>query len=172
MHYALELALDDASAAVVRDLWRLAAEAGFPFMAESGATPHVSLAIWDEIERDAMEAAISRIATTTPVVDVVFTSVETFPSTSVVFLKPAPSPQLREVQASWHRALADHGRKPWAYYAPDAWQPHCTLAMNTGDALMAAVRAAPLPLRGRLVRAELLKFHPVERLMFAPLGGG
>jgi 2'-5' RNA ligase len=171
MHYALELALDDASAAVVRDLWRLAAEAGFPFMAESGANPHVSLAIWDEIERDAMEAAVAQLAAASPVVDVVFTGVDTFPSTRVVFLKPAPSPPLRDVQASWHRALAEHGRKPWAYYAPDAWQPHCTLAMDTGETLMAALGAAPLPLHARLVRAELIAFRPVERLMFAPLGG-
>ena len=174
MPYALELALDDRSTAVVRTLWRGAADAGFPSMAESGAHPHVSLAIWDEIDRAAMEDAIGRFAGDTPAVDVVFPTVGSFPTTGAVFLALAESPQLREVHARCHRALAALGRGAWPHYAPGVWVPHCTLAMDLGAAVArihAVLQPAPLPLRGRLERAELVEFRPVRHLMAAPLAG-
>jgi 2'-5' RNA ligase superfamily len=173
MPYALELALDDQSAAVVRALWRRAADVGFPFMAESGANPHVSIAIWDEIDRSAMAEAIGRFAGATPVVDVVFPTMGSFPTTGVVFLALAENPRLLDVHARCHRALPALGRGAWPHYAPGVWIPHCTLAMDLGDAverIHAMLQPAPLPLRGRLERAELVEFRPVRHLMAAPLG--
>ena len=175
MPYAVELALDDDAAAVVRRLWRTLAGAGFPFMADSGAHPHVSIAIWEQIDRPAMEDAVRRFAASTDEVDVALPSVEVFASTGVVFLALETSARLREVHADGHRMLASAGRDPWPHYAPDAWVPHCTLAMDLGesaDRVAALVRHAPLPLRGRLVRAELVEFRPVRHLLEAPLRPG
>jgi 2'-5' RNA ligase len=175
MPYAMELALDDEAGAVVRGLWQRVADAGFPFMACSGAHPHVSLALWEHVDRDAMEAGLRRFAARCPVVDVAFPAVEMFASTGVVFLALAPSAPLREVQARCHAMLAALGRDPWAQYAPAAWVPHCTLGMDLGkdvERVAALVRAAFVPLRGRLVRAELVEFRPVRHLLAAPLGAG
>ena len=58
MAFAVELALDRESAGVVRALWRRMAEAGIRFMAESGADPHLSLAIWDRLS---IEHAIAEV---------------------------------------------------------------------------------------------------------------
>lgn len=77
--FAVELALDDASAAVVREVWRALAHAGFAFMADSGASPHVSLAIWDEIAPAPMVSALNALAAETPPVPIVFSRVEVFP---------------------------------------------------------------------------------------------
>jgi 2'-5' RNA ligase len=172
MPYALELALDDDAAAMVRALWREIAAAGAPFMAESGANPHVSLAIWNEIDRDAMTSALARFAAETRPIDIVFPAVGTFASTGVVLLAPEVDARLLDAHARCHRTVAGLGLGAWPHYAPGVWAPHCTLAMDLGaemDDVLALARRAPLPLRGRLERVELVEFRPVRRLTFAPL---
>jgi hypothetical protein len=62
MPYALELALDDRAARAVRRAWEELADAGITYMARSGARPHVSLGIWDTIDRVAFEAELARFA--------------------------------------------------------------------------------------------------------------
>jgi len=174
MPYALELALDDAAAGVVRELWRDIAAAGFPFMAESGANPHVSLAIWNEIDRDAMAAALTRFAATTPAIDIVFPTVGTFASTGVVFLAPALNARLVEVHRRCHETFVGLGGGPWPHYAPGAWAPHCTLAQDVGptlDRIASLARHAALPLRGRPGAGRARGVPPVRRLTFAPLAG-
>jgi 2'-5' RNA ligase len=172
MPFALAVALDPDSAAVVWAAWRELAAAGFPFMAESGAAPHVSLAIWDEIDAAAMSAAVADWSRDTAELAIVFERVAVFPTTGVVFLAPAADPALRDMQRRCHGQLAAHGRRPWPHYAPDVWVPHCTLAQDL-DGPLARARAiaerVPLPVAGRLSRAELIRFHPVQHLSTVPL---
>jgi hypothetical protein len=113
MPFALEVALDPDSAAVVRAAWRELATAGFPFMADSGAAPHVSLAIWDQIDVAAMSAAVADWSRGTAELAIVFDRVAVFPATGVVFLAPVADIALRDVQARCHQHLAPHGRQPW-----------------------------------------------------------
>ena len=174
MPYAVELALDDASAAIVRELWRRVADAGFPFMAESGAHPHVSLAIWDDVDRAAITRRLHDFARDTTPIDVVLAAVASFPTTGVLFLALEEHRGLREIQRRCHAMLAPHGRAAWPHYAPDVWVPHCTLGMDLSEALprvRAQVEPARLPLSGRLERAELVEFRPVRHLVAAPLAG-
>jgi 2'-5' RNA ligase len=176
MPFALELALDDRSAAAVRTLWRALAHDGFPFMADSGANPHVSLAIWDEIAHAPMTAAVAHFAGETAPLPVVFERVDVFPETGVVFLAPRTDPRLLAVQARCHQRLAAHGRQAWPHYHPQAWVPHCTLAHDVdGPRALAHARAVSermlLPVVGRLERAELIEFHPVRCLLALPLAG-
>src|SRR5881396_3078328 len=63
MPYALELGLDDHAAAVVRRLWHDLEDEGIVHMARSQARPHVSVGIWDSLDRDAAEAELTRFAT-------------------------------------------------------------------------------------------------------------
>ena len=151
MAFAIELALDAESAAPVRALWRRLAEAGIRFMAESGADPHVSLVIWDglDVERAAAE---------------------------VVYLALAPSPRLAELQARVDARFAPLGRARWPHYAPEAWIPHCTLAMDFGSVTAATALAVAgsltLPLAGRLERMAIVEFRPVRERFSRPLTSG
>jgi len=174
MPFALELALDPESAAAVRTAWRALAVAGFPLMADLGANPHVSLAIWEEIDVTAMSAAVAELGRETAPLPIAFDRVAVFPTTGVVFLAPVPDAALRDMQARCQRRLGAHGRQPWPHYAPDTWVPHCTLAQDLDDpgALARARSVAermPLPVIGRLERAELVRFRPVQLLSAAPL---
>jgi 2'-5' RNA ligase len=174
MPFALELALDLESAAVVRAAWRALAAAGFPLMADLGANPHVSLAIWEQIDVTGMSAAVAEFGRETAELPIAFDRIAVFPTTGVVFLAPVPDAALHDMQARCQRRLGAHGRQPWSHYAPDVWVPHCTLAQDLADAgALARARAVaertPLPVVGRLQRAELVRFRPVHCLSVAPL---
>ena len=173
MPYAFELALDPASAAVVREAWRELDSAGIGYMARSGASPHVSLGIWETIDRQGAAAELARFAAQTPPAEVTLASVGFFPRVAV-FLAPTVTAQLLELHARFHRRFEHVGGAPWELYRPGVWVPHCTLAMDVeadrfGDALAIAGRV-PLPLPARLIEIGIVEFRPVKELVSCPLG--
>jgi len=175
MPFAIELALDRESAAAVRTLWRRLAEAGIRFMATSGADPHVSLGIWDSLEVEPAIAEVTALAPATAPVPLTFTAVRTF-GAEVVYLALAPSPRLVDLQARVQARIGALGRRGWPHYAPAAWVPHCTLAMDLGSVSAATALALaaelPLPLDARLDRVGIVEFRPVRERFSRPLTGG
>ena len=174
MAFAIELALDAAGAAPVRALWRRLAEAGLRFMADSGADPHVSLVIWDRLDVARAAAEVATVAGETAPVDATFTHVAAF-GAEVVYLAVAPSAALAGLQARVHARFAALGEEPWQHYAPAAWVPHCTLAMDLGSVTAAtALALAPtlaLPLAARLERMAIVEFRPVRERFARALTG-
>src|SRR5215831_1766512 len=120
MPYAIELALDPDSAAAVRRIWRELAAAGIEYMAASGAQPHVSLGIWESIDRDRAEAELARFAAETSPIPVTFASVGLFPRVAV-FLAPTVTVDLLELHSGFHRRFARFGEAAWAHYQPGIW---------------------------------------------------
>src|SRR5262249_18399266 len=175
MGFAIELALDASSAQPVRALWRRLAEAGMRFMAASGADPHVSLVIWDGLDVDRASTEIVALAAATAPLPVSFTHVSTF-GAEVVYLALAPSERLARLQALADARLAPFGRARWSHYAPAAWVPHCTLAMELGSVSAAAALALAseftLPLAAHLDRVAIVEFRPVRERFSRPLTGG
>jgi 2'-5' RNA ligase len=172
--YAVELDLDPASAEVVRRLWSALSGVGVTWMEQSGATPHVSLAIWERIDQPAFDAELARLAAETPPLPITFDGIGTFPA-GAVFLRPVADPALVELQRRCHARLSPFASEPWNYYMPEAWIPHCTLAMQvppdrTAEAL-AVARRADLPILGRLEAVGIVEFRPVRVLARHPLGG-
>jgi 2'-5' RNA ligase len=174
MAFAVELALDRESAGPVRALWRRMAEAGIRFMADSGADPHVSLAIWDRLNVERAIAEVTTLATATAPVATTFTAVRAF-GAEVVYLACAPSARLVDLQRRVQSRFGPLGDGPWAHYAPAAWIPHCTLAMDLGsgtlDTVMAVAAGFTLPLRSRLDRMTIVQFRPVRERYSQPLSG-
>ena len=175
MPYAYELALDPEAAAVVQRIWRELADAGIGYMASSGVRPHVTLGIWETLDRDRAEAELTRFAAETPPVRVTFASVGLFPGVAV-FLAATVAAELLELHAGFHRRFARFGEAPSDYYRPGRWVPHCTLATDLepdrfADALAIAGRVR-LPLGCRLVEAGIVEFRPVKQLVSRALGGG
>ena len=173
MPYAFELALDPASAAVVRRAWRELADAGIGYVATSGARPHVTLGIWDGLDLERAEAELARFAAETSSVQLTFASVGLFPGVAV-FLAPTVTVELLALHTAFHRRFARLGQAAWEHYRPGAWVPHCTLATDLepdrfGDALAIAARA-PLPLESGLVEVGIVEFRPVKQLVSCALG--
>jgi len=172
--YAVEFALDDRAGGVVRDVWRELSATGVTWMSTSGAEPHVSLGIWETIEREPFVAELARFAAETPCIDVTFEAVGMFPG-SAIYLRPVPNATLDAVQRQLHLRFAALGGNAWQYYLPGTWVPHCTVAMEFPPERTAEARAIverlPLPLTGRLECAALIEFRPVRELARYPLGG-
>src|SRR5256885_1738512 len=78
----------------------------------------------------------------TPALDLVFSRVDAFTSTGVVFLAPDVNAGLLDAHAGCHQRLGAFGREAWPHYAPGVWVPHCTLAMDMADGLDRALGVA------------------------------
>ena len=93
-----------------------------------------------------------------------------------MYLALAPSPRLADFQARVDARFASLGRERWPHYAPEAWIPHCTLAMDLGSVTAATALALaadfPLPLDARLDRVGIVEFRPVRERFSRPLTGG
>jgi hypothetical protein len=172
--YAIELELDGTAGAAVRELWRALSGLGPTGLADSGASPHVSLAIWETIDRPRFEAEVARFADDAPPISVTLEAPGTFPG-GTVFLRPAANPALHAMQRHVHARFATLGDGVWPYYMPASWIPHCTLVTDVPpdrvvEALTIAGRA-PLPITGRLERVGIVEFRPVRVLARYPLRG-
>lgn len=174
MPYAVELALDAEAGRVVRALWEALSDAGVTGKAPPGAEPHVSVAIWEHVDRARLEAELARVADETAPISITLDAIGSFAG-GVVFLRPADETALRELHARLHRLFRGLGREAWDYYLVDAWTPHCTLASDVPpdrlDEAVAVARRAPLPIVGRLEAIALVEFRPVRPLARYPLAG-
>jgi 2'-5' RNA ligase len=173
MPYAVELALDPVTAAVVRRVWRELDDAGIESAARSGARPHVSLGIWEALHHEGAAPELARFAAETRPIPLTFTSVGLFPG-AAIFLAPTVTAELLELHAGFHRRFGGFGQRSWEYYWPGHWVPHCTLAMDLEtrqcDRVLTIAGRAPLPLPGRLVEVGIVEFRPVKQLVTHPLG--
>ena len=115
MPFAIELTLDAEAGDAVRALWRALADAGIDsFMLRSGAAPHITLAVYDDLDIDAYVTTLGAFATAVAVHAVTFASIGVFPTTGVVFLAPVVTPELLAIHArfppSSRRAASPRGR--------------------------------------------------------------
>src|SRR5574341_1489846 len=112
MPFAIELALDPASDAAVRRIWRELEDAGITHMGRSGAHPHVSLGIWNALDLPACQAELEAFARGIEPVPVTLASVRAF-SSGAVFLAPEANPGLAALHARAHRRFAHLGTGAW-----------------------------------------------------------
>ena len=91
MGYAVELFYDHESELAVRKVWDGAGEAtGQSSLSETGARPHVSLAVYDDdLDATGFQEKLQEFADTTEPFEFRLTSVGTFPGNEgVVYLSP------------------------------------------------------------------------------------
>ena len=174
MAFAVELALSLEAAVHVREIWTALAEAGLDYMAQCGAGPHISLVLWDDVDPPSAKRALESFAQETPPIEVSLVGVDHFGDVAV-YLAPAPAPDLVAVHRRFYERFGRLGANPSPYYAPGAWVPHCTLAMDftpeTTTTALAVARRARLPITGRLERIELIQYRPVQLRHSVPLAG-
>jgi hypothetical protein len=176
--YAIELVLDDGGAAPIRDAWRRLAEEGIgTAMHGTESRPHPSLGVADDVDPPALERLAAEVAAAIGPVPVVFSSVGVFATDpAVVFLAPVVTPALLRLHEDVQTRFAGVATRPWPHYAPGAWVPHCTVAIDVaradlGRALALAVDAVRLPLSGTLDRIGVVRFRPVTEQLLLPLRG-
>ena len=175
MGYAVELNLSKDSAMRVVGLWESLARASISSaMLDLGAQPHISLAVFEDLDPAVLRNDLDRFAEVTRSLTVVLSHAGTFPTAEgVVFLAPTVTQGLLEIHERLHRYLGGRGAECAEHYHPGKWVPHCTVAMGVApDRIGAAIEMCLLS--GALGPVEidevsLTEFRPVREIYAFPL---
>lgn len=168
MPYAVSLWFGEAAEAHLRSLWAHLAEVGVAnSYAEGLVRPHVTLSHAAQLDLTQFKAALKPLVSAHPTVKVVFSGLGLFlnrPNT--LYLSVVFTSALAALQQDIFELVSQHGTLSSPYYRPDAWTPHCTLALNLSpEATLEAVRVAQtfeLPFQTTATRVGLIE-NPSER---------
>ena len=175
MPYVADLYFDSEGEAAIRQIWREMAESGIcSRMLRMGGRPHISLAAYDALDLVTFEPAIREFARQAHPVKASFATVDSFPD-GTLFLAPTITDDLRALFECFHQVFQSFAASLQGYYRPEAWHPHCSVALELeGDALargFALARRAPLPIEVQLREVGLVEIHPVRALLRHTLQG-
>jgi 2'-5' RNA ligase len=93
--------------------------------------PHITLAIFDELNCKPCEPQIKDIASQTPPLDIQITHLGLFTKPDpVVFAAPTFTQNFLNFHSYIHDVLVTESKNPWEMYLPGMWVPHCTLALG------------------------------------------
>ena len=137
--------------------------------AQGGAIPHLSLAVYDDLEEDELATIadmLDALASRWRPLRIELASLGVFPTEeNVLFLAPVVTQDLLATHAAYHRLAAGLRASCWPHYLPDAWVPHCTLAMFWPSAALLAIleqlKATWKPLSGTAQSLALIRVEPL-----------
>ncbi len=170
--------MDSVSEAAIWKLFESVSDAGLSsFMLKSGARPHVSLALFKEIDLADFKSELKSFADKIEPFEVTFASIATFPTEEgVVFLAPIVTPKLLDVHSRFHSAFSRYRSYASDHYLPNRWVPHCTVSMDLRSDQIGRVidvcRQAHLPISGKFERIGVIEYRPVKELFTYDLRGG
>lgn len=176
MPYAIEMFCDSGTDAEIRRVWDDLAMIGSSFMRDSGARPHVSLAVYDSLDVSSAQTLLDRFASMTAPLSFTLDSLGAFVSSSLVaFLSPKVTRDLLHLHSQFFSAFSGAGFDCWHHYTPTHWVPHCTIAMDLEPSQLPGLykicQTASLPISGTFTEIGIVEFRPVRHLHAAPLTG-
>jgi len=167
MAFAVSLLFNPDVAEAMFARWTRLAAAGISrSMLDLDYSPHVTLAVYDELDVGAAVASLDRAFGGVDQISVALTGFSTFGAGSgVCYVALAPSPGLISLQATITDVIGESCRP---HYQKGHWTPHCTLAVGMADAEMDRARdLLELDWRflaGMFETADLVEFAPVVSL--------
>lgn len=178
MPYSIGLYFDQATDSLVRNLWRLLAEQELAnYYHLSGNRPHITLAIFNDVNCSKAETIISQISRSMDPFSISFQQIGLFPSVNgAVFWGPVVTKELLTLHSILYRAFDDFSVQPeFDFYKPGHWIPHCGLAMEITDnalipKIMDLCRRMDTPYSGMIVEIGMISFRPVKQLFNCKLG--
>jgi 2'-5' RNA ligase len=131
---AINIRSDHPSAGEIEQLWdQVAAFEDVPSMRALEYRPHLTFAIYDDVDESTACEAMRRAAMGQTQLRIAFSRIRWFErSPLVLWAEPARDETLARMHASISAAI-DPARCH-QHYRPDAWTPHCTLGMRIADA--------------------------------------
>ena len=164
MACAVSLFLNAEAVDAVSERWRRLADAGLSrSMLDLGYPPHVTLAIFDDLDAKAAAVALDDVFGRVRQIEITLAGIATFgPGSGVCYVAIAPSPELFRLHEA---VLAAAGATSRPHYQAGRWTPHCTLAMDLPDAELQRVYDLVAddwrPLAGAFQAADLVEFAPI-----------
>lgn len=177
MGFAVELYFDPNLDSTVRSMRVALNAAGVnPLLDQVGDRPHISLAVFHDLDVATLEPHLLNFAKVTTPFAVSFAAISVFPTDEgVLFLAPVVTDTLRDAHRELHRRLSAVATRPVQYYLPNHWVPHCTLAMGIPRAALPTATEVALahwtPLAGTITEVGLVEFRPVKTQLLYPLAG-
>jgi 2'-5' RNA ligase len=165
MRYGISLKSLNATASPVLELWdKAAAFEETASMRALNYPPHLTLALYQEIDLDQLAEALDRVFRTRPAVTLNFSSIGHFENEFLVlWARPNNGEQLFQLHAQLHREIDpahchDH-------YRPGNWVPHCTIATK----IPAAKSQAAIGWANRNRMRFPVTFDAVDCVRFPPV---
>jgi 2'-5' RNA ligase len=174
MAYAVSLFFDEPTAAAVQHIWTRMAQTGVSsLLADGPYHPHLTLAIYSELDADALAADLAALANTQECFPVSLSYTGVFTGEEItVFVAATASQALMALHRRVHSLLHLHGAGPSPYYLPDRWNPHCSVARRiTEEAIPRAVAVClrmPLPLQGFAERIGVIETPEENEVAILP----
>jgi len=140
-----------------------------PVLGKLGDRPHVSLAVFGDVEIEQVIKVTSAFAPLCKQLPAQLDAFGAFPTASnVVFLLPVPSQPLLELHKQFHEMLQKEHILSSHYYLPDQWVPHCTLEFELPeDQFNLALELCKkhfAPIRGTYSSIGVIAFRPIDYL--------
>lgn len=132
MTYAINLYFDQGAENYIKNIWsrleRL--EKGKCLTCVNGR-PHITLAIYEDFDLELAKGRLKSLKDF-PAFSLKFHQIGIFPHhKGAIFLTPNLTDNLFQIHRQVHEFFQDFAGQGWEYYKPQAWYPHCTLAMET-----------------------------------------
>ena len=167
MPFAVVLELDpNAASAAEAAMVRLEAYPGVETPRRIGMVPHLTLAVWAELNPTDLPQRLAAFDREPP--PLLFSGFGLFGGArAILYLAPTPTAALLDYHADFHRAFGDLDRQCWPYYRPQSWVPHVTLGEGLDAAALSALSplvAGFTPFTATPAALGLIRFRPVEWL--------
>lgn len=175
MPFAIELLFDAKTDQAVRKLGNLLEKQKIPtILSAHGASPHVTLAVFDKFDRKRMIPLLDRLAGRFRPIPLALSSLGNFPgSERALFLAPVVTPNLLKLHEILHLSLKGLIQGVLPYYLPGRWVPHCTLGMGLSrkDLTRAfeILQKIPYDQKGVCKRLALAEYPPIQEIYSVPL---
>ena len=163
MAFAVSAWFDAVLESRVRATWRLLSETTLSSALHEGPyRPHITLGIYEQLDRSAFSGALRRAIQAHASLPVVLPSLGVFNNDPpAIFLGVTVSQALLDLHAIVHRLFTAHGQGPFVYYLPGVWNPHCTLAPAIEPTKLARamilLNEMKLPLVGSIERLGIIE---------------
>lgn len=170
MPFAIELLFDPKTDKAVRRLGNLLEKKWIPtILSARGASPHVTLAVFEAFNRKRVFHLLDRLAGRFHPIPLALSSLGNFPgSERALFLAPVVTPNLLKLHELLHRSLKELAQGLLPYYLPGRWVPHCTLGMGLSrkDLIRAfdILQKIPYDQKGVFKRLAMAEYPPVKEI--------
>ncbi len=171
--YAIELYFDEQASAKVRQLWAQVGAIASSMAERVHSRPHLSLAVLPHADLQVLPGILDSIAQRESPFEIQFSSVGLFSAGGgVIFLAPVVTTQLLGLHRRVHQHLEEIGVEAVAYYRPEAWVPHCTLARELSPpevlrAIEVVSKNHPF-FKAKISALGLVEAPPVRQICCAP----
>ena len=138
-----------------------------PVLGSLDDRPHVSLAVFSDIDQACLEDLTRKFAGKLARLPVELSAIGTFPTPdNVLFLIPVPTMKLLEIHQEFHEQLKCAHLRSSSYYHPGKWVPHCTIEFELPNRQFTkALKTAHQlfkPIKGEFRSLGIVSFHPID----------